>query len=1068
MSKVNNYFKLCITAILLVVVAIGCEDRLGIVSPPVITTPTVISTSPANLITGVAFNSRITATFSEAMNSSSITSATFTLMQGTSFVSGTVSYAALTATFIPSSNLTPNTVYTATITTGTKDAEGTSLASNYVWSFSTGSAPIVVAPSVNSTDPINSETGVAFNQKIAATFSVPMNTNTFTSATFILKQGTTPVPGLVSYAGTTATFAPTVNLKPNTAYSATITTGVTNLSSVPMENNYTWSFTTGAAAVITPPLVSSTDPGTNDIGVAFNQKIAATFSKTMDASTFTAAAFTLKQGTTAVAGFVSYSGITATFAPAANLSPNTVYTATITTAVKDLAGNALAADYVWNFTTGSAALITPPEVTNTDPLNAAIGVAFNQKVAATFSKTMDATTITTATFTLMQGASTISGFISYSGTTATFSPAANLMPNTTYSAKISTGAKDLAGNAMANDYMWSFTTGAAAVVTPPQVNSTDPANTAIGVALNQKISATFTKTMDASTISAATYTLKQGTNSISGFVSYTGTTATFDPAVNLSPNTLYTVTITTGAKDLTGNALAANYVWSFTTGAATVIVPPTVISTDPLNNATNVALNQKIAATFSKTMDATTITSSTFTLKQGALSVPGFTSYSGTTAIFAPAANLSPNTVYTATITTGAKDLANNAIAANYVWTFTTGAATVIIPPTVIMTDPLNTALAVPLNKKVTAVFSKTMDASTITTSNFTLMQGSTFVSGTVSYSGTTATYTPSSNLTQNTVYTATITTGAKDLSGNPMIANYVWSFTTSITQYSATLSSLPADGGTTSGGGNFNSGTLVTVVATPNVGFTFNNWTENGIIVSVDQSYSFTIIGNRVLVANFNALPAGPGAVALGSAGNFAILAGSAVANTGVTTHIYGDVGSFPTATISGLLSGNVTGTLYTTADPIVGQAKNDLTTAYNDAQGRSLNAISLPGQLGGLTLAPGLYVNSTSSGISGTGPNAILTLDAGGNPNAVWIFKVGSTFITDSGTSIVLAGGAQWKNIYWSIGTSATLGTNSIFYGNILADQSITLTTGALLYGRALTRVAAVTLDTNIVDKR
>jgi len=150
------------------------------------------------------------------------------------------------------------------------------------------------------------------------------------------------------------------------------------------------------------------------------------------------------------------------------------------------------------------------------------------------------------------------------------------------------------------------------------------------------------------------------------------------------------------------------------------------------------------------------------------------------------------------------------------------------------------------------------------------------------------------------------------------------------------------------------------------------------------------------------------------------------------------------------------------------VGQAKNDLTTAYNDAQGRSLNAISLPGQLGGLTLAPGLYVNSTSSGISGTGPNAILTLDAGGNPNAVWIFKVGSTFITDSGTSIVLAGGAQWKNIYWSIGTSATLGTNSIFYGNILADQSITLTTGALLYGRALTRVAAVTLDTNIVDKR
>lgn len=110
---------------------------------------------------------------------------------------------------------------------------------------------------------------------------------------------------------------------------------------------------------------------------------------------------------------------------------------------------------------------------------------------------------------------------------------------------------------------------------------------------------------------------------------------------------------------------------------------------------------------------------------------------------------------------------------------------------------------------------------------------------------------------------------------------------------------------------------------------------------------------------------------------------------------------------------------------------------------------------------------MNSSSSGISGIGANGILKLDAGGNPNAVWIFKMSSTFITDAGTSIVLAGGAQAKNIYWSVGTSATLGTNSVFYGNILADQSITLTTGAKLTGRALTRIASVTLDSNIVTK-
>jgi hypothetical protein len=94
-------------------------------------------------------------------------------------------------------------------------------------------------------------------------------------------------------------------------------------------------------------------------------------------------------------------------------------------------------------------------------------------------------------------------------------------------------------------------------------------------------------------------------------------------------------------------------------------------------------------------------------------------------------------------------------------------------------------------------------------------------------------------------------------------------------------------------------------------------------------------------------------------------------------------------------------------------------------------------------------------------------LTLDAQGDANAVWIFKMGSTLITDSNTSVVLAGGAQAANIYWSVGSSATLGTNSIFYGNILADQAITLTTGAVLTGRALARIAEVTLDNNTVTK-
>ncbi len=1171
----------------------------------VVTPPTVSSTDPVNVATGVPLNQKISATFSEVLNASTITTATFTLTQGTTSISGFVSYSGTTAIFAPAINLSPNTTYTGTITTGAKDLLGNALANNFVWSFTTGAAALVTLPTISSTDPLNAATSVPFNQKIAAAFSEVMDASTITTATFALTQGTTSVSGFVSYSGTTAIFAPASNLLSNTVYTATITTGTKDLSGNALANNFVWSFTTGAAAVVTPPTVSSTDPVNSATGVPLNQKVAATFSEVLNASTITTATFTLVQGTTPVSGFVSYSGTTAIFAPGHNLTPNTKYTATITTGATDLAGNALANNYIWSFTTGAATVVTLPTVTSTMPLNTATGVALNQQLTATFSEIMDASTITTATITLLQGNTPVSGFVSYSGTTATFVPASGLSPNTLYTVTVTTGVMDLSGNAMANNYVWSFTTIKAVVVTQPAVTSTIPLNAATSVPLNQQITATFNENMAASTVTTSTFTLVQGTTPVSGFVSYSGTTATFAPTSNLAPSTKYTATITTGVTDLSGNTLIQNYVWSFTTTAGT---QPTVTSTVPLNAATSVPLNQQITAAFNENMAASTFTTATFTVVQGTTPVSGFVSYSGTTATFSPSSNLAPSTKYTATITTGVMDLSGNTLTQNYVWSFTTTAGT---QPTVISTVPLNAATSVPLNQQITAAFNENMDASTITTATFTLMQGTQFVAGTVSYSGTTATYVPSVNLIPNTIYTATITTGAKDLSGNTLTQNYVWSFTTvvpyivslsanpaaggtvsgsgtynpgtlvtviatansgysftnwtvngnavstnpnyqftingnitltanfsaiqytvglsanpaaggtligggtynsgspvtvaavanpgysftnwtvngnavstnasyqftitgnitltanfSAIQYSISLSSNPAAGGTTNGGGTYNSGSNVTVIAKANTGYVFNSWTQNGNVVSTSTSYSFIINGNTTLVANFGLT--GPAGVNLGSAGNFAILAGSGITNTGVTTLIYGNAGSFPTATIAGLLPGNVVGILYTTADPIVGTAKTDLTTAYDDAQGRSLNAISLPGQLGGLTLAPGLYVNSTSSGISGTGSNGILTLDAGGNPNAVWIFKMGSTLITDPNTSIVLAGGASWKNIYWSVGTSATLGTGSVFYGNILASAAISINTGATLYGRALTQTAAVTLQANTVDSR
>lgn len=217
----------------------------------------------------------------------------------------------------------------------------------------------------------------------------------------------------------------------------------------------------------------------------------------------------------------------------------------------------------------------------------------------------------------------------------------------------------------------------------PTVTSTLPANGATGVPLNLPISATFSQAMDPATLSATTFTVKQGTTNVSGAVTVNGAahSATFTPASPLGLNLLYTATITTGAKDSGGLALAANYSWSFT--AAASAGPPTVISTNPLDLATNICVPARVDATFDKLMDPLTINLTNFTLAgPGTSPVSGTVSYDGqtTTASFLPSSSLVAGTKYTATVSTGVKDAAGNGLALDKIWTFTPS-ATLCTPP---------------------------------------------------------------------------------------------------------------------------------------------------------------------------------------------------------------------------------------------------------------------------------------------------------------------------------------------------------------------------------------------------
>lgn len=208
----------------------------------------------------------------------------------------------------------------------------------------------------------------------------------------------------------------------------------------------------------------------------------------------------------------------------------------------------------------------------------------------------------------------------------------------------------------------------------------------------------------------------------------------------------------------------------------------------------------------------------------------------------------------------------------------------------------------------------------------------------------------------------------------------------------------------------------------------------------------------------------AGQAPVNLGSAASFAVLAGTAVTSTGGGA-IYGDVGVSPAAAIDyGTPPVIVYGTVHL-GDPIAAQAQRDLTTAYNDAATRP-GATPYAQELGGNILTPGLY-NSMSGSFHITTP-LNLTLNAQGNPNAVWIFQLASDLIVGTGCQVILAGGAQARNIFWQVGSSATLGVDSVFKGNILALTAITMDTGASLAGRALARNANVTLIANNLVKQ
>jgi hypothetical protein len=610
--------------------------------------------------------------------------------------------------------------------------------------------------------------------------------------------------------------------------------------------------------------------------------------------------------------------------------------------------------------------------------------------------------------------------------------------------------------------------GVASVLPPaPTVTAVAPVNNATGVPLNSAVTAAFSEPM-APITGAASFTLSclssctapMGTVSLDS----TGRNATLTLTGNLAPTQLYTATIMGATSLASGLALANSYTWSFTTGTTVNTSRPRVVSTFPATTTPGptpgVPANSAITATFSAPMTAATISGSSFmvTCTTPCVSPSGTVSYEvgADTAVFTPTAPLAVGSTYTATITTAATDLTGNTLAGNqaalpapsdYVWTFTTAAAVAPGNVTVQSSNPTAGQTGVCPSASINATFSVggglRMDPSTINATTFVVTGPSPALTQINAQSvtldaatGKIATFTPQTALTAGDMYAVTILGGAngvKDLALPPddMVSNATWNFTAG-----------PATG---------------------------------------------------------NCLAPVP----LNSVSTYGEFAGTAgMTNTGILTEINGNLGS--TATVTSALTGfhDTAGDVYTETPANIGTVNGSIYSCTNSTTGPTITESApncliadaaladahkaytalmlLPpganpgGNLGSMTLAPGVY--TAPAGILIQGGN--LTLDAGGNANAVWVFQIPSTLLVGgpgvaAPQSIILAGGAQAKNVFWQVGSTATInaGGGGTMVGTIIAMAGVSFSTVGnvtvvTLNGRAMSLNASITVVDTVIN--
>gem|GEM_PF-1427618 len=752
--------------------------------------PPVASIQPGNGSTNVPVNSVVVVRFAAPVQSTSVVNGTVTLFQGSTSVSGAVSLSNddLSVTFTPAQPLVGLTAYTAEV----QDAASNSTVVLFQSSFTTAQVRDTTPPTVLRVSPDNGAGSVPLNAPYVVQFSKPMNPATFNTGDFSIQDTTSGqfLNGIIQVdsSGAVASFVPQLLWPAGHSFNVFLNESNSNITDTAGNalGGRVFNFHTSFVSDNTPPHLLQVSPVNQATAVPTNAVVDVLFSKTVD-TVSAQSGVQVSTGGQLVSGVVAFSNGNQrmTFTPNPALLPNTTYTVTITSAVTDVAGNALDNPGSSIFQTGAASFTSRPSVILVDPANGAGGVETNALIRVQFSERIDPVSVNNGTLQVWPNNTGVpiagTAMAGADGLSATFTVAGGLLPGTGYTVRVNdSGITDLAGNGI-NFFQSNFTTGQTADNNPPAgVISVSPQNGAAGIPLNAHIAVQFSEAMSAVSMeSNPVVVTAAGGGVVAGTVSISGdhTVMVFTPGSPLSANASYTVSVS-GVADVSGNVAPA-FSSSFSTGTAGVTTRPSVVSVSPANGATGVPTITQVQLQFNAPIDASTVNSATVQLLiNNSILVSGSYTVNGAVVTFTPNQAL-PGGTFMVVNAFNLTDVAGNVV--NFFQsTFTTAATGPdTTAPVVVAVTPRDGATGIGLNASVVLTFSKPLSGSTVNTNTFALFaNGTRLPLGTSLSSDGQTVVLSGSTLPGSSVVTVVAARDVTDLAGNHL-ADFRSTFTT-------------------------------------------------------------------------------------------------------------------------------------------------------------------------------------------------------------------------------------------------------------------------------------------------